>query len=557
MISKEAKHYMNKTFIISLILLSYCTTAKCQLELKIIINDSTQQTKTYTYEKHHQNLKTLKEELKKHYQQLNYHGYYNYTIDSTTTKNQLTTQYITYHTKTDSIIISAPIQKNNIFKNIKFPLRTTPEKINTTLKNLTSLLDQNNQPFTNIKLTNHHTKSNILKTQLEITTAKLRKIDTVIIQGYENFPKNFISKYAGIKKNTPFSKTKIEKKAASLNNLPFINQIKSPEILFTKDSTSLYLYLTKKNNNYFDGYVGFASNEETGKLQFNGTINLNLTNNLNYGEQLNIYWKNNGEQQSNFTATIKLPYLFNTPITTTTSLNIFRQDSTFSNTTFNITANYTINHKNTIGLFLRTSNSSNNTDTSSENINNYQKTIYGITYTNQQPYTLNPLLQTHAITISAGLGKRNTKDTQTNQALIESEAFYQYSINNTNKLFLQNTIKFLDSKNYYTNELFYFGGINSIRGYDENSLSANFYNVLNFEYRKIISQKIYIHSITDYSHFYNQISSQKKDLFSVGLGLGILNKNSLFKINYASKINNKETQILNNSKIHVSYSTFF
>lgn len=548
---------MNKTFIISLILLSYCTTAKCQLELKIIINDSTQQTKTYTYEKHHQNLKTLKEELKKHYQQLNYHGYYNYTIDSTTTKNQLTTQYITYHTKTDSIIISAPIQKNNIFKNIKFPLRTTPEKINTTLKNLTSLLDQNNQPFTNIKLTNHHTKSNILKTQLEITTAKLRKIDTVIIQGYENFPKNFISKYAGIKKNTPFSKTKIEKKAASLNNLPFINQIKSPEILFTKDSTSLYLYLTKKNNNYFDGYVGFASNEETGKLQFNGTINLNLTNNLNYGEQLNIYWKNNGEQQSNFTATIKLPYLFNTPITTTTSLNIFRQDSTFSNTTFNITANYTINHKNTIGLFLRTSNSSNNTDTSSENINNYQKTIYGITYTNQQPYTLNPLLQTHAITISAGLGKRNTKDTQTNQALIESEAFYQYSINNTNKLFLQNTIKFLDSKNYYTNELFYFGGINSIRGYDENSLSANFYNVLNFEYRKIISQKIYIHSITDYSHFYNQISSQKKDLFSVGLGLGILNKNSLFKINYASKINNKETQILNNSKIHVSYSTFF
>lgn len=548
---------MNKTFIILLILLSYCTTAKCQLELKIIINDSTQQTKTYTYEKHHQNLKTLKEELKKHYQQLNYHGYYNYTIDSTTTKNQLTTQYITYHTKTDSIIISAPIQKNNIFKNLKFPLKTTPEKINTTLKNLTSLLDQNNQPFTNIKLTNHHTKNNILKTQLEITTAQLRKIDTVIIQGYENFPKNFISKYAGIKKNTPFSKTKIEKKAASLNNLPFINQIKSPEILFTKDSTSLYLYLTKKNNNYFDGYVGFASNEETGKLQFNGTINLNLTNNLNYGEQLNIYWKNNGEQQSNFTATIKLPYLFNTPITTTTSLNIFRQDSTFSNTTFNITADYTINHKNTIGLFLRTSNSSNNTDTSSENINNYQKTIYGITYTNQQPYTLNPLLQTHAITISAGLGKRNTKDTQTNQILIESEAFYQYSINNTNKLFLQNTIKFLDSKNYYTNELFYFGGINSIRGYDENSLSANFYNVLNFEYRKIISQKIYIHSITDYSHFYNQISSQKKDLFSVGLGLGILNKNSLFKINYASKINNKETQILNNSKIHVSYSTFF
>ena len=67
-----------------------------------------------------------------------------------------------------------------------------------------------------------------------------------------------------------------------LNSLGFVTTTKPPEILFKEDSTSVYFYLKKLKNNNFDGILGFSSGEENKGLTFNGYINLELNNNLNY-----------------------------------------------------------------------------------------------------------------------------------------------------------------------------------------------------------------------------------------------------------------------------------
>ena len=146
-----------------------------------------------------------------------------------------------------------------------------------------------------------------------------------------------------IKKGNTFSIDAIKNKTQALNNLPFANQIKDPEVLFTSDSTTLYLYLEKQKSNNFDGFLGFGTNEETNKLEFDGYLNLNLSNNLNYGESLSIIYKSDENEQRTFEANLNLPYLFNSPLGTELELNIFRKDTTFSIT--NQTANlfYQIN----------------------------------------------------------------------------------------------------------------------------------------------------------------------------------------------------------------------
>ena len=41
----------------------------------------------------------------------------------------------------------------------------------------------------------------------------------------------------------------LNKKTKKLDNLIFANQTKPPEVLFTKDSTTVYLYLEKTKSN--------------------------------------------------------------------------------------------------------------------------------------------------------------------------------------------------------------------------------------------------------------------------------------------------------------------
>ena len=71
---------------------------------------------------------------------------------------------------------------------------------------------------------------------------------------------------------------------------------------------------------------------------------------------------------------------------------------------------------------------------------------------------------------------------------------------------------------YLTNELFRFGGINSMRGFAENSIDASLLSVFNTEYRYLLNQQTYLHSIIDVGYFENEILRQKEKLYSFGLG---------------------------------------
>src|SRR5699024_9038667 len=155
-------------------------------------------------------------------------------------------------------------------------------------------------------------------------------IDSIVIKGYEKFPKSFLKNYLRIKPRQLFNKTKLDQKTEALQDLRFAKSVRPPEVLFTKDKTTLYLYLEKENSNNFEGFLGFSTDEETQRLKLDGDISLSLVNNLNYGEELDLHYKNNGDEQQEFNAGLKLPFLFNTPFGLNLKLNLFRQDSTYT-----------------------------------------------------------------------------------------------------------------------------------------------------------------------------------------------------------------------------------
>ncbi|TNJ43766.1 hypothetical protein KFZ70_07830 [Tamlana fucoidanivorans] len=417
-------------------------------------------------------------------------------------------------------------------------------------------------PFSKLKLTNIRIdeQHNTLKAHLSISASKKKRtINNIIIKGYEKFPRAFLKNYLKIKPNQLFNLETIQYKTAQLNSLNFAKEIKPPEVLFSKDSTSLYLYLEKSKSNTFDGFLGFGTNETTNKLQFDGYLNLNLTNNLNFGESFRLLYKSDENDQKTFEADVSLPYIFKSPVGVDLLLRIFRKDSSFTTTNQDIKIHYQINQKHKIFTGLLYTESNNLITSKTEpNISDYQTQFYTISYQYTQTQPENILFPLNEkMYFETGFGKRKTNINSEEQTQFKIEAFKIFNLNLKNSIYIRLNGASLLSSSYFENELFRFGGINSIRGFEENSLYASLFGLMNTEYRFQLSNSIYIHSIIDAAYFENDIQQTQQKLFGYGFGFGLLTKAGLFKFNYANgKLENTAFNF-SNSKIHISLTTNF
>ena len=431
--------------------------------------------------------------------------------------------------------------------------------IEPSIEKLNLLKTENGNIFARIKLENITKKRKSLFADVKLLKGGSRTIDSIVVKGYDKISKSHIKYYAGIKKGKKFNKSKLIEKNNILNTLGFVSVTKPPEILFKKDSTIVYLYLKKEKNNLFDGILGFATDENSQKLIFNGYLNLELNNNLNFGEQFLLNYKADGNDQQKFRARLTLPYLFNTPFGLITELKIFKRDSTFSTSDQLIKVKYQISPSSKTYLGYKSYESSNLRKDNSLYIDVEDYTskfiLTGVSYTKTQNNVLFPIKT--EIYLDSEIGSKETKNTNETQVRASLMFHYIFNLNYKNSIYLKNSTQLLNSENYLTNELFRFGGINSIRGFNENSIDASFYSVLNSEYRYQFNQDMYVHSIIDFAYFENQIIALKQKLYSFGVGIGLQTGTSIIKFSIAN--GNAENQNFNfsNTKIHIGISSKF
>jgi hypothetical protein len=382
-------------------------------------------------------------------------------------------------------------------------------------------------------------------------------VNDLVINGYEKFPEGFKKNIRKKYKKLIFNKDNLNSIYNDFNKIRFVKQLKYPEILFTKDSTKIYVYLEKAKTNSFDGILGF-SNDENKNLIFNGYVDLKLNNTLNLGEKLFLYWKSDGKNQKTFDFSLEMPYLFKTPIGIKAQLNIFKQDSIFQNTKTNLDLGYylNLNSKIFLGYQETESNDINNLKTAflSDSKNTFITSSYE--YLN---LSVDDLLFPEKMNLNFKIGSGNRKSvTQNSKQLFGAlNVNYHFYINKKNAINLKSQNYFLQSENYLTNELFRFGGINSIRGFNENSLQASSFVSLITEYQYLISNGLYFHTITDYGFYEDKTINKNSKLLGLGLGFGLVTKNGLLNFIYASGSSNDEAVKFSNSIIHISLKTNF
>jgi hypothetical protein len=432
-------------------------------------------------------------------------------------------------------------------------------------------LELNGFALAKLKLSNFRKENDKLFAELNFDLEKQRYLNSIVIKfprnnSTEKFPSGHFSQINRKYKNKIFNKEITNKIYNDFEKFNFINQVKYPEILFTKDTTKIYLYIEKKKSNVFDGFIGFSNNENK-KITLNGYINILLENILNTGEELSLYWKNDGNKQKIFKAGIDMPYLFKSPLNLKTQIQIFKQDSTFQNTKTNVDLGYLISYNCRIFLGYQSTESSDIQNTNNKSISDYNNSFITTSFKYSKFESRNLTFPNKAkIEFTAGFGKRNTNSSSettenSSQFQITLDAMYNFYLNKSNYINIKSQNYFLQSQNYITNELFRFGGLNSIRGFEENSLQAKSIHSILTEYRYLISQNLYIHSIADYciyiDPFSNKNERNNKNLIGIGVGIGVQTKNGLLKLTLANGSSENEEKKFYNTMINICYNVKF
>ena len=436
---------------------------------------------------------------------------------------------------------------------LSIPYEESEDFLNSTLKKLES----SGFSMAKVKLVNLQRKNNFITANLSIVKEIKRQLNDIVINGYDKFPEGHKKNIIRLYRNKVFNQKNLDNLYNDIEKFRFSKQSKYPEILFTKDSTKVYVYLEKVKSNTFDGYIGFT-NDDYSNLIFSGYLDLVLNNILNSGEKFALYWKSDGQDQKTFNLGIELPYVFKSPIGLKAELNIFKQDSTFQNTRTAIDLGYFFNYNSRLYLGYQATESSDiqnaNTATLSDFNNSYITTTYEFIDFKNDDF-LFP--EKTALDFKVGMGKRDAKlvsDSQSFGSLLFKHNFY---LNERNIINIKSQNFYLQSDNYIVNELYRFGGINSIRGFNENSLQGNAFGSLLTEYRYVLAPSIYIHSIVDYGFLQDKTSNTEENLLGIGFGFGLLSKNGLFNIVYANGSTSDKAIKLSNSIIHISFKANF
>ena len=153
-------------------------------------------------------------------------------------------------------------------------------------------------------------------------------------------------------------------------------------------------------------------------------------------------------------------------------------------------------------------------DQVSENIQDYNSVYYSLRYEFIKPQINNLLFPVSTkLNVKGSFGNRSFEGSKNQQQIYDIEALKIFNLNSNNSFFVKIRSGAIFSDNYLENELLRFGGINSIRGFEENSLIASLYAVANTEYRYQLSPSIYLHSIIDVAYLENEIINLERKPF--------------------------------------------
>lgn len=426
--------------------------------------------------------------------------------------------------------------------------------------------------FEEIKITNQRVDATI-----SLTTGKLIKIDSVTVSDPTVISPIFLRSYIGLKNGSLYNQRKINLINERINQLDFLTLKYNPIIVQGDGKIKLVVSPERKNQNQADGLVGLIPSAN-GKANFIGQFHLNLKNVFKRGELIDFNFKGQPNNTRDLNLKFNYDYILGSFISTEVQFSIRRQDTSFVTVTQNYAFPYYFSAKNYIKFFYSNQQSSLISTKSFANIN----TLPIFADVNNQQYGIGFKLlrfnnefypkKVYHITANVAFGNRTViRNSQVQQSLYDSIKLQSIQFNanliaalylplaKRSVLYLGTHLQHIAATNLFQNELIRYGGLQSLRGFNEESLNAATFSLFTAEYRFLLDSKTFLHLFFDQAIANNPIATNTKitSPFGFGLGLNIASKTGIFSVSYALGKTNNDPINYSNGKIHFGVINYF
>lgn len=420
----------------------------------------------------------------------------------------------------------------------------------------------NGYPFVNIEL-EHSSLSinNNLTGRLKINRGELYNWGDLIVKGDSTISVALIQNISGIKSKKMYNESLINQLDKEFSSYSYLDQFKKPEFLYTKKGVDVYFYLKSKPNSSVNGAIGIQQNPVTQKASLTGQIQLKLQNGLKKGELIDLNWRSIQPGTQNLTFIGNLPFLFKSKFGIDGKFILYKRDSTFLEIKSTLGISYQLKNN----FYIKGIYSFYSSDILTASLNTQLKStknnLYGISITRKiLDYIPNPS-KGFLFTIDVAVGNRKTSPNSVNNSSAKGGFLYERYDKITKRQVLKVGLygEWMFNDKTYANERIRFGGLNSLRGFNEEELFATSVFSGLIEYRFLLDKNSNLFVFYNQSWYEdNSVGIYRNDSpLGFGTGFSFGTKLGIFSITYALGKQFQNTVQFNQGKIHIGYVAYF
>lgn len=453
------------------------------------------------------------------------------------------------------------------------------EEAENQLQQITDYLNSTGYPFARTSIIDIKAIQDTLFLEVEIFKGDYYVWDTLDIGGDLAISNVVLQKILRIREGMPYNNRLLQGINEQLSDKRFLSHDGNYTIILTEENKArVKLSLEKESASGFQGIIGFGTDTENPeKFIFSGDMTLNLVNSFAQAEEVFIKWLGiAGDQKLNIR--YLHPYLPLLPFGLVYDFDLYKKGDLY----------YTLNQK--PGVIIPTSPKSRITTYWQHSISkvldrsifknaltlppwsDYTSTFFGLEYNlDRTDQLINPSRGIRFFADIAGGQKRLTQAADIPEELFEDIELIQRQARAsiavvpflplTQRLILRPAISssWLYNKTYLENDLFFLGGINNLRGFDENSITASAFLLGSFEIRYRFEERAYLKMFLDAAWYEKKLkSTYTRDIpYGFGLGAAIPTPAGILQIDYAYGIQRGNPLDFRAGRLHFGLKTQF
>ena len=457
----------------------------------------------------------------------------------------------------------------SIFKKKKPVLRFNPKELADYLERQTMKFANMGFPFVQISLDSIRISEAQIEANLKVSKGKYYTFKKLNIKGDSSISQRTIHGIIDYQLNEAYAELKVRDVDRKIEQCSFIASIKPAEIMYTSEGFEIFIYVKSIKVSFLRGALGLQPNPVSQKMALTGEVNLKLENALKKGELLKFNWRSIKPQTQRMNFNFNYPYLFQTPFGIEAQLLLYKRDSTFLDLNTELNISYTLGNGFKLRAHYRFLQSSILSGAVSSNefssLNGYRTNSYGLSLAKQKLDNL----------VNPSKGRLFSSKLYVGQRILDEDSTEILDLKNTtlsghlmyreflpvfprHVLHFAALFDFYSSAKIFENELYRFGGLNTLRGFNEEQLFASTKAQLTFEYRFLLDESSNVFLFYDQCFYENVASSYYNDKpFGFGGGISFGSNIGVFAITYAIGKEFSNPIDLRSSKIHFGYTAYF